>query len=118
MSSMTVGRAPSGGTNLRCLDFNCFPRLSRLSRLGIGERLEVGNWRGESSEGQVLALLATWCHLTVAKNPRHPGHHGDHLSACKHPLLHKSIPAFGATFFFAFLNLSYQLLSRLTWTRM
>ena len=69
----------------------------------LGEqRLEVGNWRGELSEGQVLAL-ATWRHLTaVAKNPRHPGHQTNHLAACKHPLMHKSIPLFnhlsGATF--------------------
>ena len=61
----------------------------------LGERLEsVGNWRGELSEGQVLAL-ATWRHLPPCLEIRGiqvPGHQRDHLSACKHPLMHKSIP--------------------------
>ena len=98
MSSMTRGDL-DGGTNLRCLDFNLPPPSASRGFHGcqwraLGERLELGNWRGELSEGQVLAL-ATWRHLTVLpKNPRHPGHQTNHLSACKHPLMHKSIPPF------------------------
>ena len=42
MSSMTRGDLDGGGTNLRCLDFNCFPRLSRVSVEGIGGASGVG----------------------------------------------------------------------------
>ena len=92
---------------MRCLDFKPppsepLPAPFSASRgfhgcqsRALGERLEsVGNWRGELSEGQVLAL-ATWRHLPPCLRIRGiqvPGHQRDHLSACKHPLMHKSIP--------------------------